>query len=64
MPPIPTYLEMLTKVRAHLSDARDWLNSDWQPTTLTGEQAAARLRALRLIGEAKAAIDQAKRRPQ
>lgn len=53
-----TLLE-LDAARRGLSNARDWLRSDWciQPT---GAQVQAKNEALRLIGEAKVLIDQAK----
>ncbi len=52
----------LYRARAELSDARDWLNSDWRPpdATLTDAQAEARSEVFRIIGEAKALIDQAR----
>lgn len=64
MPPtvLPTFGEMLDHARGHLSEARDWLNSDW--ATAAGPSAAqadAYHEAMKLIGEAKAAIDRAKR---
>lgn len=58
----PTFAIMLDMARRDLGSARDWLASDWSPGTgPTGGQAAAFRRAQRLIGEAKAAIDECKR---
>jgi hypothetical protein len=48
-----------------LSDAADWLRSDWRPigSLFTAEQAARRSRMFREIAEAKAAINRAKGGP-
>jgi hypothetical protein len=55
-------LRHLYTARTEMSEARDWLNSDWRPlgSPLPGEQGEARNEALRLIRQAKALIDQAK----
>jgi hypothetical protein len=60
---MPAFEQVLDQARAHLSAARDELRSDWAPGKGpdTNEQAGARLDALDLIGQAKAAIDRAKR---
>jgi hypothetical protein len=59
---LPTHEETCRQARRLLSDARDWLRSDWRPGTgPTTEQAQARLLALKHIGLAKAALDQATR---
>ncbi|PXY16621.1 hypothetical protein [Prauserella muralis] len=52
----------LTTARESLGNARDHLHSDWRPvgSTLSDEQAAARIAAGKLIAEAKGLIDQAK----
>lgn len=48
--------------RNHLSDARDWLNSDWTPGRgPTDKEADGKADALLLIGYAKAALDGAYR---
>lgn len=66
---LPTWPEIernaladLDKARTALSDARDWLHSDWRPPNLplTSRQAAAKNHALQMIAEAKIAIDDAK----
>lgn len=58
---LPTFAIMLDLARRNLSEARDWLGSDWSPGTgPTAAQAEHYLEARRLIGEAKAAIDRAK----
>lgn len=51
-------IEELNTSRRGLSDARDWLKSDWRGVgpIVPGKRAEA----MRLIGEAKAALDQAK----
>ena len=48
---------------ARISDARDWLRSDWEPvgTSLPQEAAQARAGILTAIGEAKDLIDAMKR---
>ena len=52
-------LTALDAARGALSEARDWLQSDWQPTgsSLTSDAGAARLAILRDIGAAKNLID-------
>lgn len=52
----------LDAARSDLSHAGDWLRSDWQPlgASLPTWDGEARREAQRLIGEAKALIDQAK----
>jgi hypothetical protein len=66
---LPTQAEMfehalaeLDKARNSLSDARDWLNSDWRPvdSPLPPPAGTARAEMQDLIGQAKALIDQAK----
>jgi hypothetical protein len=49
----------LDVARRGLANARDWLKSDWR-TQPTAAQVQAKNEVLRLIGEAKALIDQAK----
>lgn len=69
MTQLPTYNEILDhayddihRARGGLSDARDWLASDWKsgsnPTDREPYQARQRARAL--IAEAKGLLDQAK----
>jgi hypothetical protein len=45
-----------------MSEVRDWLRSDWEPlgTPLTPAQAAARDGVLRIVGQVKDLIDDAK----
>lgn len=63
MAQLPTWETICRNASLCLSDARDWLHSDWAPgTELTDEQAEGRMEAMRLIGEAKAALDKAGRR--
>ena len=66
---LPTWDEIEAQARFHLhtactemSDARDWLNSDWRPlgSPLTAAQAGARSEVLRIVDEVKKLIDQAK----
>lgn len=65
---LPTYAEMeknalhyLDRARNQLSEVRDELNSDWRPDAPpTDSQHDARERAMRLVADAKALIDQAK----
>lgn len=65
---LPTYDEMQKNARAHLdqarnalSNVRDELRSDWRPDSPpAGAQSDARARAMKLVAEAKALIDQAK----
>lgn len=57
---LPTWDEVRRGARNYLSSARDELKSDLAPgTVLTADQVEGKLEALRLIGEAKAALDQA-----
>lgn len=55
-------LRHLDTARNEMSDVRDWLHSDWRPlgSPLTAEQAGARRKVLRIVGEVKSLIDQAK----
>lgn len=73
MSTLPTADEMLDNAelelnRAYvaLSDADDWLNSDWRPagTTLTAEQARRRRIIRRAITAAKSAINEGKASPR
>lgn len=66
---LPTWPEIkghavdhLHAARIEMSDARDWLNSDWRPAgqPLTGAEAKARHEALRIVGHVKELIDEAK----
>ena len=66
---LPTWDEIKTRALHHLdaarsemSEVRDWLNSDWRPagTPLTEADARARTDVLRIVGETKNLIDQAK----
>ncbi len=68
MSELPTPEQMLSRAEADLndayrslSDAADWLLSDWRPgTQLTTGQAERRARMFAGIAEAKAAINRAK----
>jgi hypothetical protein len=55
-------LRHLHAARNEMSEVRDWLNSDWRPlgSPLTTAQADARSEVLRIVGEVKNLIDQAK----
>jgi hypothetical protein len=55
-------LAELDTSRNGLSEAASWLRSDWRPlgTALPDDAGEARHRVLELIGQAKAAIDEAK----
>lgn len=55
-------LRHLNAARNEMSEVRDWLNSDWRPagSPLTAAQAGARGEVLRIAGEVKTLIDQAK----
>ncbi len=68
MSALPTRPEMmanalasLRQAQSALSDARDWLNSDWRPagTALTDAQADARSTTRRVVGECKVALTEA-----
>jgi hypothetical protein len=65
---LPTPDEMLANAQAELnnayralSDAADWLRSDWRPvgTSLTTEQARRRTKMHKAIADAKLAITKA-----
>jgi hypothetical protein len=67
---LPTAEQILTHAAAELDQARNalseagnWLRSDWQPlgSSLTDQQADRRTRMWRAIEAAKKAIDRAKR---
>jgi hypothetical protein len=67
--PLPTAAEMLQRAETELnrayralSDAADWLRSDWRPvgSPLTTAQAARRNAMFTAIETAKASINQAK----
>ena len=69
MPELPTWAEIeshalrhLHAARTEMSEVRDWLRSDWRPagTPLSDADAAARTEVLRIAGEVKNLIDQAK----
>jgi hypothetical protein len=53
----------LDKARSSLSEARDWLQSDWQPigSPLSTAATDARLSTLRTVASTKDDIDTAKR---
>jgi cell division protein FtsL len=55
-------LRHLHTARNEMSEVRDWLNSDWRPlgSPLTSSAADARSEVLRIAGEVKRLIDQAK----
>jgi hypothetical protein len=55
-------LHHLDAARNEMSEVRDWLRSDWRPlgSPLTGAAAGARSEVLRITGEVKSLIDQAK----
>ncbi|HMG63724.1 MAG TPA: hypothetical protein VK599_12310 [Streptosporangiaceae bacterium] len=55
-------LRHLDAARNEISEVRDWLRSDWRPlgTPLTKPEADARREVLRIVGEVKNLIDQAK----
>jgi hypothetical protein len=55
-------LHHLDAARGEMSEVRDWLNSDWRPlgSPLSDAAAAARSEVLRITGEVKNLIDQAK----
>lgn len=54
-------IQELDAARNKLSEARDWLISDWRPGTgPTEDQAAAKRQIIAMIGEMKGEIDQAK----
>ncbi len=70
MSALPTPDEMLAAADAEmdkasraLSDAADWLRSDWRPvgSPLTGAQAARRTAMRKAINAAKAAIEEGMR---
>jgi hypothetical protein len=55
-------LRHLDAARNEMSEVRDWLRSDWHPlgTPLPDADARARSEVLRIAGEVKQLIDQAK----
>jgi hypothetical protein len=55
-------LRHLDAARSEMSEVRDWLRSDWRPlgSPLTDSAADARSEVLRIAGEVKNLIDQAK----
>ena len=55
-------LRHLDAARSEMSEVRDWLRSDWHPigTPLSDSAAEARSEVLRIAGEVKSLIDQAK----
>lgn len=59
MASLPTFEEIRRNARNDLSSARDWLISDWSDKEISDEQGAAKAAALRLIAQAKAALDRA-----
>jgi hypothetical protein len=52
----------LDAARNEMSEVRDWLRSDWRPTgqPLTSAEAKARSEAVRIVGQVKNLIDEAK----
>ena len=54
--------DALNSASAALSEARDWIRSDWSPigSSLTTEAANARTSTLCAVGDAKAVIEAAK----
>ena len=66
---LPTWAEIeahalhhLDAARGEMSEVRDWLRSDWRPpgSPLTDTAASARAEVLRIVGNVKGLIDQAK----
>jgi hypothetical protein len=66
---LPTWREIenhalrhLHSARNEMSEVRDWLNSDWRPlgSPLTRSAADVRSEVLRITGQVKDLIDQAK----
>lgn len=66
---LPTWAEIekyalshLNSARNEMSEARDWLKSDFRPvgSSLPDDTAAARSEVLRIISQVKNLIDQAK----
>lgn len=66
---LPTWREIERHALAHLgaarnemSEVRDWLRSDWSPlgSPLSDADADARDKVLRIVGQVKDLIDQAK----
>jgi hypothetical protein len=66
---LPTWREIksgaihdLDAARNAMSDVRDWLNSDWRPvgSPLAKADAEARSEVMRIVGEVKNLIDEAK----
>ena len=55
-------LSHLNAARNQMSEVRDWLNSDWHPlgAPLPDADARARSEVLRIVGEVKRLIDEAK----
>lgn len=66
---LPTWPEIkrgavsdLDAARNAMSDVRDWLNTDWRPlgSPLTKAEAEARNEVMKIVGQVKDLIDQAK----
>lgn len=66
---LPTWPEIEAHALGHLhaarnemSEVRDWLNSDWRPagSSLAHAEAEARREVLKIVGEVKNLIDEAK----
>lgn len=55
-------LSHLHAARNEMSEVRDWLNSDWSPAgqSLTSAEAEGRREVLRIVGQVKNLIDEAK----
>ena len=55
-------LRHLDAARNEMSEVRDWLRSDWRPAgqPLTSAEAKARSEAVRIVGQVKNLIDEAK----
>ncbi len=59
---VASALGELDTARNGVSEAASWLRSDWRPlgSALPDDAGDARIRAMELMGQAKALIDQAK----
>lgn len=55
-------LSHLDAARNEMAEVRDWMHSDWKPagSPLTAAEASARARTLRIVGQVKNLIDEAK----
>ena len=57
---LPTFAQILDRARAAVSDAMDWLRSDWSDDEIGMGQGKCRAEAVVALSRAKSLIDRAK----